>query len=175
MIDQTELRACSGDDLPGLKDLYAKAFPDEDLFPVVKELSGGDFPVLSIVATHAGAIVGHVAFTTCEVSPDGVEVSLLAPLCAAPRLHRQGIGSALVREGFKQLNEVGHSQVLVLGDPAYYSRFGFLPDNRIEPPYKLPEAWSEAWQSVHLRPDSAQASGKLLVPPPWDSKALWAP
>ncbi|MBO6510792.1 MAG: hypothetical protein JJ979_20300 [Roseibium sp.] len=84
MIDQTELRAYSGDDLPGLKDLYAKAFPDEDLFPVVKELSGGDFPVLSIVATHAGEIVGHVAFTTCEVSPAGLR-SLCLPRFALRR------------------------------------------------------------------------------------------
>jgi hypothetical protein len=41
-------------------------------------------------------------------------------------------------------------KVLVLGDPAYYGRFGFAKETAIQPPYPLPEAWDGAWQSLVL-------------------------
>jgi len=42
--------------------------------------------------------------------------------------------------------------MLVLDDPAFYARFDFRPERGILPPYTLPTAWSEAWQSVSFDP-----------------------
>lgn len=51
----------------------------------------------------------------------------LAPLAVAPEAQGRGIGSALVRAGLKVCAEGGVDGVVVLGDPAYYGRFGFKP------------------------------------------------
>ena len=65
--------------------------------------------------------------------------------------------------------------VCVLGDPAYYGRFGFEPDDRVAPPYPLPQEWRSAWQSLSLCGNDRPARGTLSVPPPWRQPALWAP
>lgn len=49
----------------------------------------------------------------------------LAPIAVHPERQGLGIGSALVREGLARAAAGGWDAVLVLGDPAYYERFGF--------------------------------------------------
>ena len=51
----------------------------------------------------------------------------LAPMAVSPAHQRKGIGSALVRAGLEQCRQLGFGAVVVLGHPAYYPRFGFLP------------------------------------------------
>ena len=49
----------------------------------------------------------------------------MAPLAVEPSFHGTGIGGALVREGHLRLKEAGEKLAVVLGDPAYYGRFGY--------------------------------------------------
>jgi len=51
-------------------------------------------PVLSLVATVDGRVVGHVLFSKVRLKPAGQEVSaaLLAPLAVHPDCQSQGIG-----------------------------------------------------------------------------------
>lgn len=51
----------------------------------------------------------------------------LGPVSVMPAHQRMGIGSALVRSGLRRLRERGAAGCVVLGDPAYYGRFGFAP------------------------------------------------
>jgi putative acetyltransferase len=44
-----------------------------------------------------------------------------------PSHQRSGIGSALIRSGLRRMGERGTPGCVVLGDPAYYGRFGFAP------------------------------------------------
>lgn len=164
-------RESTTEDLQSLERIYPAAFPDEDLLPVVRSLLTGSVDVLSLVAEDNGKVVGHVAFTICSV--DAVSVGLLAPLCVDPAQHKQGIGSALVREGFKRLQERAIDKVLVLGDPAYYGRFGFASERTIRAPYPMPEDWADAWQSVSLGTRSEQIEGPLIVPDVWQDASLW--
>ena len=53
------------------------------------------------------------------------EPQALAPLAVAPSFHGTGIGGALVREAHIRLKEAGEKLSVVLGDPAYYGRFGY--------------------------------------------------
>ena len=50
-------------------------------------------------------------------------------------------------EGLARLATGGVALVFVLGDPAYYGRFGFAPalPHHLVPPYELPAAHREAW------------------------------
>jgi predicted N-acetyltransferase YhbS len=60
----------------------------------------------------------------------------LTCLSAEPSLQRRGVGSRPVRNGLKRLVQIGFEAASLLGDPAYYGRFGFSPDlaARIEAP-----------------------------------------
>ena len=166
-----DIRTSTPDDLPGIEQLYGDAFPDEDLIPVVRELIA--LGEMSLVAVNDEAIVGHVLFSACEVGDQ--KVSMLAPLCAAPALHKQGIGTALVQDGFARLRADGVSWVYVLGDPNYYGRFGFKAENDVSPPYPLPNEWQDmgAWQSIALK-NASTLSGTLDVPVPWKHQKYWS-
>ena len=102
-------------------------------------------------------------------------VALLGPLAVMPSRQRQGVGRTLIRAGFDRLAQGIVRRVLVLGDPAYYGRFGFLRENSILPPYELPAAWTAAWQSISLGADAARIAGKLRPTAAWLQPALWAP
>ncbi len=66
------------------------------------------------------------------------------------RLRQNGSGSVLVRAGFEQCKHLGFEAVVVLGNPAYYRRFGFTPAARcgIWSEYDVPE---ETFMVVELR------------------------
>jgi putative acetyltransferase len=83
---------------------------------------------LSLVAEDAGSVIGHVAFSKVQVGGDHCGWFGLGPLAVRPDMQRRGIGSLLVRAGLAQLVETGAAGVVVVGDPAYYARFGFVND-----------------------------------------------
>ena len=175
MGDDIDIRLGRPEDLAALEALYPAAFPDEDLLTLVRDLVGACDGVSSLVAVRDGVIVGQVAFTRCAVAGGRERIELLAPLAVAPAHQKQGIGSALVREGLRRLRDAGAALALVLGDPAYYGRFGFAPEDRVAPPYPLPAAWAGAWQSLRLGGGEPALAGVLQVPPYWMRPALWAP
>lgn len=172
---EIDIRESSADDEDALEDLYRQAFPDEDLIPLVRDLLSEEDGVLSLVAINEGALVGHVAFTMCGIEGQNAKVGLLAPLAVSPQFQKQGIGSALTRAGLARMKGEGVTRVQVLGDPAYYGRFGFAPDDSVKPPYDLPPEWQSAWQSVKLDDAAQSLGGRLSVPEPWRQPALWGP
>jgi putative acetyltransferase len=175
MSKEIEIRGSLPTDIPLIERLYPDAFPDEDLLPLVQELLREEQNVLSLVAVLDRTLAGHVVFTMCGIAGRPDKVALLGPLAVAPKMQRRGIGSALVREGLQRLKSERTLQVQVLGDPAYYGRFGFEPDDCVIPPYPLPKEWLTAWQSIGLRDGKPTVQGTLSVPPPWRQPALWAP
>ena len=52
----------------------------------------------------------------------------LGPVSVTPELQGEGIGSTLIRRGISELGATGAGGIVLLGDPAYYSRFGFAHD-----------------------------------------------
>jgi putative acetyltransferase len=175
MTDRVTIRTTTDGDAGPLRALYGAAFPAEELRPLVARLLAEEPEVLSLAATVGGDVVGHVLFTPCGVAGSDVRVALLGPLAVVPARQKQGIGRALVLDGFGRLGRTGTGQVLVLGDPAYYQRFGFRPERAIAPPYDLPPDWTDAWQSVRLDGERAAAAGRLQPPPAWQTPALWLP
>lgn len=167
-------RFSNPDDLPALEGLYRAAFAEEDLVPLLHQLLNHGDDVLSLVALSDGEVVGHVAFTRCEVEPGGAPAALLGPLCAAPSRQKQGIGGRLVREGLERIAVWHPAAALVLGDPGYYARFGFEPGCKLAPPYELPAEWAPAWQVLGLQQGAPELTGTLAVPGPWQDQALWS-
>jgi len=83
-------------------------------------------PGLELVAATADQrVLGHVMAAVGDLA--GRPALGIAPLSVAPVRQRQGIGSALMREVLDRAEAGGWSMALLLGDPAYYTRFGFEP------------------------------------------------
>jgi putative acetyltransferase len=80
---------------------------------------------LELVAEEEDAVVGHVLGARGDLG--GREVVAVAPLAVSTSHQRRGAGSALMKELLRRAEASGHPLVVLLGDPAYYSRFGFEP------------------------------------------------
>ncbi|MEM9139843.1 MAG: N-acetyltransferase [Pseudomonadota bacterium] len=164
-------RACPCDEAPVLE-LYPLAFPGEELRPLIRRLWADDVDML--VAEVSGSIAGHIAFSACRIDGADGQAALLGPLAVHPAHQRRGLGRALIDAGLAGLRDSGVLVCCVLGDPAYYGRYGFRAEAGLAPPYRLSEAWRPAWQSLTLGQD-AVPEGKLTVPEAWRDPALWAP
>jgi len=168
------IRASGTRDRATIEALYPAAFPDEDLLPLVRDLLRDPAIAISLVAEDSSGVIGNIIFTRSSVTGNEGGAALLAPLAVAPTCQGQGIGTALVREGLRRLETEGIGLVFVLGDPAYYGRFGFRHEAFVSAPYPLPAEWADAWQSRCLGDAVARASGKLLLPDVWLDPALWS-
>jgi predicted N-acetyltransferase YhbS len=104
---------------------------------------------LSLVAEDATRIVGHIAFSRVTIGDGTPEWYDLGPVSVWPELHRQGIGSALIRQGIETLRARGAAGIVLLGSPGYYSRFGF----RHEPQLRYPGPPPEYFQCLVLTGD----------------------
>lgn len=118
MIIRPELRH----DETAISTLIERAFGQPDEARLVERLRADGDLVLSLVAETEGDIAGHILFSRMDAPFRALG---LAPLSVAPGRQRGGIGAALVREGLERARAAGWDAVFVLGDPAYYRRFGF--------------------------------------------------
>ncbi|MEW6472178.1 MAG: N-acetyltransferase [Actinomycetota bacterium] len=80
---------------------------------------------LELVAVDGGQVVGHVLAAYGHL--DGREVVGVAPVSVVTARQGEGIGTALMTELIRRADEAGLPLLVVLGEPAYYSRFGFEP------------------------------------------------
>ena len=81
---------------------------------------------LSYVALADGAFQGSLRFWPILLSGARSPL-LLGPLAVDPVKRGQAIGVALVRNGLRKAHLLGHDMVVLVGDHAYYRRFGFIP------------------------------------------------
>ncbi|KQT33553.1 hypothetical protein ASG29_05835 [Sphingomonas sp. Leaf412] len=103
-------------------------YADVNEAAIVARLCDAGALTLSIVAMQRDAIVGHVAVSPVTVGEETTGWYGLAPLSVAPEQQRAGIGAALVRAVLERLDEIGARGSVLIGDPAYYARFGFAAD-----------------------------------------------
>lgn len=94
---------------------------------IVRSLRTAGALRLSLVASLEGELIGHAAFSPVAIDGRTGGWLGLGPLSVAPRWQRRGVGSALVRSGLRRLSERGAAGCVLVGDPAYYGRFGFAP------------------------------------------------
>lgn len=168
------IRESGTGDRAAIEALYTAAFPDEDLLPLVRDLLRDPGIAISLVAEDSAGVIGNIIFTRSSVAGNKDDAALLAPLAVAPTCQGQGVGTALVREGLQRLESEGFGLVFVLGDPAYYGRFGFSREASVSAPYPLPAEWTDAWQSRCLGDAVGPAGDKLLLPDVWLDPALWS-
>jgi putative acetyltransferase len=160
-----EVRAERASDRAAVRDLLTKAFGAHgpvvaDLADDLRHTSDG----LSLVAERDGEVVGSVMFTRSLLDAPRriVGVQVLSPVGVLPGHQREGVGSALVRAGLDAMREREVPAVFLEGDPAYYSRFGFLPGAPLgfrKPSLRIPD---EAFQAIRLPAHEPWMTGTLV-------------
>lgn len=106
-------------------------FSDGAEAPILRALRVSGDLTLSLVATHEGVVVGHVAFSPVTIDDRHNDWYGLGPISVRADLQRQGIGRALVAEGLRRLRDDGASGAALIGNPAVYRPMGFVSDGRL--------------------------------------------
>ncbi|WP_041939101.1 MULTISPECIES: GNAT family N-acetyltransferase [Frankia] len=146
---------------------------EQDLLPaevtLVDELraSAAWIPALSLVATTAaGEIIGQVLCTRAAV--DLSPVLAFGPLSVRPDHQRRGVGHALMHAMLGAADALGEPLVGLLGDPGYYSRFGFRPSDACGITAPQP-AWGAHFQIRTLTAHGPSPRGRFSYPEAFDS------
>jgi putative acetyltransferase len=99
------------------------AEPTEHL--IVERLRAAGCLTLSLLAEDNGQAVAHIALSPARVGADTSGWFLLGPIGVLPQRQRQGMGSALMRETLRRMRAAGALDIVLVGDPGFYGRFGF--------------------------------------------------
>lgn len=115
---------------------------------IVRELRAAGALSLSLVAEDDGVVVGHVALSPVSISDGSRGWFGLGPISVRPDRQGRGVGTRLMHGALQALREQGAAGCVLLGDPAYYGRFGF----RAEPGLVLPGVPPEYFQAITFGP-----------------------
>ncbi len=138
-------------DAHAIRDVHRAAFDGDD--PVEARLvdalraDPGRLPHLSLVGVRDGEVVGHVVATRARVGD--VAALGVGPLGVLPAMQGRGVGSALMYTLLGAAQALDETVVGLLGDPAYYGRFGFVAATElgITPP---DPAWGRHFQVLAI-------------------------
>lgn len=126
-MSMMSIRAATPRDREAIRLVEEHAFGQQAEAGLVDALIADGDAVVELVAEEEGHVVGHILFSRLFVQQGGKSFPAvaLAPLAVEPDFHRSGIGGALIREAHIRLRDAGEKLAVVLGDPAYYGRFGY--------------------------------------------------
>ena len=153
------VRAETSADHATIRAVHTASFPTAAEARLVDALRTAGRLTLSLVAEEEDEIVGHVAFSPVTLAgvPEGLG---LAPVAVLPEFRCGGVAAHMIREGLAACRRAGAGFVVVLGEPAYYQRFGFMPaaawDLRDE------YGGGEAFQALELRPHPIPTGGGVV-------------
>jgi putative acetyltransferase len=161
-MSMMSIRAATPRDRDAIRSVEEHAFGQQAEAGLVDALVGDGDTVLELVAVDEGQVVGHILFSRLYVQKGAKKFAAvaLAPLAVEPSFHGTGIGGALVREAHLRLKQAGEKFSIVLGDPAYYGRFGYSHQRaeKFESDYQGEALQALAW-------GEAPESGKLVYAP----------
>ncbi|MHB8468568.1 MAG: GNAT family N-acetyltransferase [Gaiellaceae bacterium] len=146
------VRRATDRDWPAILEVHRLAF-GRDAEPQMADdvrASAAFVPELSLVATSRNQVAGHVMSSWVELEGSERRLLELGPIGVLPSKQGKGIGSVLVHETLRIVRELGEPCVVLVGNPAYYGRFGFerASIHGLLPPVGIPdEPFQVAWVS----------------------------
>jgi putative acetyltransferase len=151
-------------DVAAIRAVLKAAFPTPVEAGLVDALrdSPAWLPGLSIVGERDGDVVAYALLTRVTVEPGGRPALALGPVAVRPAYQRTGLGVAVVYAALDAARDRDETLVLVLGDPGYYRRFGFVPATGLTAPW----SGTPHWQVLTLD-GSEPPTGEVRYPPPW--------
>ncbi len=121
------IREENSGDIKKIHSIHKLAFESSTEAQLVDLLRLKGKATISLVAEDCGEVIGHILFSPVAIDPPALSLHDLglAPVSVIPERQGQGIGKALINEGLQRSKGQGVHLVVVLGDPAYYTKFGF--------------------------------------------------
>jgi len=162
-------------DVTRIREVIQEAF-DPMVFSTGKEWqlvenirqSPGYIPALALVAICDGTLVGHTMISLVEIEGKKKKHSalVLGPVSVLPEFQRQGIGREMIQIGITSAKRLPLPAMIVVGDPAYYSGFGFelAVPHEIHMPFGFDE--ESYLQVLELTPGALKnVTGTVKYPP----------
>src|SRR6201995_4700511 len=116
---------------------------------------------LALSAVARGRLIGTLRLW--HVSAGGTRALVLGPLAVDSAFRKLGVGAALATRALATAKARGHRAVLLLGDAAYYNRFGFAAEKTAE--LMLPGAYEqERLLGIELVPGALDGARGMVVP-----------
>lgn len=137
------------------------SFGEERHSKTCERLREGRFPVFAFAAVdEVGNLAGTVHLWSVR-DERGQSSLLLGPLAVASAYRGKRIGDRLMRHALSQAALHGHGSVVLVGDQAYYERFGFQPGklDRVALPGPVDQ---QRFLGLDLRPGGLAALKGLL-------------
>jgi putative acetyltransferase len=163
------------DDIDSIRAVTARAFAGRPFSNgsearLVDELRGDPawIPQLSLVAVDDSVVVGHVVCTRATIA--GRPALGLGPLSVDPPWQGHGVGSALMHAALGGADALDEPVVVLLGDPRYYHRFGFVLASEcgIEPPV---DEWAPDFQARPLAAYRPELRGPFVYAEPFQTRS----
>lgn len=143
-VGALRIRDERADDIDAIRAVVAAAFAAhphsrQTEHRIVDALRAAGALSLSLVAESDGAVLGHVAFSPVSIGDGSPGWYGLGPAAVAPAQQGRGIGGALIEAGLARLRGLRAAGCVVVGDPGYYGRFGFVAGADLRYPGLPPE------------------------------------
>jgi putative acetyltransferase len=145
------IRPAEPGDAAAIRAVHRAAFPTRAEADLVEALMREGDAIVSLVEDRQSEIVGHVLLSRMAVTGDGRPVRALglAPVGVLPGFQGGGIGKGLIEAALAIAQATGEELVFVLGEPDYYTRFGFSAETAA--PFASPYA-SPYFMALVLQP-----------------------
>ena len=119
-----KIRKLIPEEFPKASALLRNAFPGSNYeVRLFENLHKNNKPLYEWICIHRNKAIAYIAYSKAfyEEQVCGLH---LAPMAVTPQMQNQGIGSELLRFSLRQ-KEIEGKTLFVLGDPKFYSKFGF--------------------------------------------------
>ena len=134
-----QIREETETDIPAIHALLASAFEtaphsQQTEHLIVDALREKGQLTLSLIAEEDDELIGCIAFSPVKINDVNCGWYGLGPVAVLPVRQGFGVGSELIQSGIRHLRADDAAGCVVLGEPTYYSRFGFapLPDLKLD-------------------------------------------
>ena len=121
-----KIRKVTEENLAKVYALLRSAFPGSNYeAELVRKFHEQGTPMHEWICIHTNKVIAYIAFSNAYQG-DEICGLHLAPMAVAPDFQKQGVGSELLRFALRQ-EPIRSQPLFVLGEPRYYSKFGFEP------------------------------------------------
>ena len=147
--------------------IHRQSFPEACEAKLVAELAATDNYIdeLSLAGVVDGRYIAHVLLSKITLESDSQKVSALAlaPVATLPRFRALGVASHLIEYAIEKARKLRYEFIIVLGDPKFYSRFGFVAASgyNISGPF---EAAGENFMALKIGAKRNFTGGAVIYP-----------
>jgi putative acetyltransferase len=157
------LRAARPEDHTDISVLLVSAFGQPNEHKLVMNLRASGQMAIELVTYDEHGLVGHICLSRFDAPQNWLA---LAPVAVRQEDQRKGIGAELISHALDQARQKRFSAVVVVGEPAYYKRFGFIFGGAFDLMSPYPKQYTGLFP---IAPETSKAQVRLVYPEPFET------